>query len=387
MIKSNFLSSIQKKIDKFDIRTLKDFLYKIIDEFDSLKTVFNSMSEGVLVIDIDENIIFYNKMAIRLLEINTNNPKGLHFAKVIKNEKFNNIISSAVENDETIVDYEIKIDSPYNKYISISLQSLVNNGKIIGSIIILNDITINKENEKKLRQAESLAALTTISAGIAHEIKNPLGAIGIHVQLIEQEINNCKCNWSPDFKYSIRVIREEIERLSDIVNNFLFTVRPLKAELLPVNLKEFLDNVTDFILPELEANGISLKKNYSELPEVWLDEKYFKQALLNLIQNSISAIKENGIIEIESYQQQNYVFINIIDNGEGIPEEIQTKIFDPYFTTKNTGTGLGLTILYKIIKEHNGAISFSSKKGETIFTISLPVKKIEKGLIEYTEKF
>jgi signal transduction histidine kinase len=385
MIKSNFLSSIQKKIDKFDINTLKDFLYKLIDEHESIKTVFNSMAEGVLVLDLNSDIIFFNKMATRLLEINTPNPKGFHFSKVIMNKRFVDIIEHAIKNDEKIVDYEIKADTAYPKYFSFSLQPLVNDGKIIGNIIILNDITINKENEKKLRQAESLAALTTISAGIAHEIKNPLGAIGIHIQLIEQEINNCKCNWAPEYKYSVKVIREEIERLSDIVNNFLFTVRPLKAELLPVDLNEFLNKFCDFIIPELEVNNITLKKNICNLPEVWLDEKYFKQALLNIIQNSIAAIKENGVIELEAYTEQNYVNINIIDNGEGIPEEIQTKIFDPYFTTKNTGTGLGLTILYKIIKEHNGAINFSSKKGETVFTIRLPAKTIEKGLIEYSK--
>ena len=236
-----------------------------------------------------------------------------------------------------------------------------------------------------MRQAESLAALTTISAGIAHEIKNPLGAIGIHIQLIEQEINNCECKWAPEYKYSVKVIREEIERLSDIVNNFLFTVRPLKAELIPVKLDVFLNKFCDFILPELEMNKITLKKNFSDLPDVWLDEKYFKQAMLNIIQNSIAAITDNGVIEIEAYQEQNYVNINIIDNGQGIPDDIQTKIFDPYFTTKNTGTGLGLTILYKIIKEHNGAINFSSKEGETVFTIRLPAKTIEKGLIEYSK--
>ena len=157
---------------------------------------------------------------------------------------------------------------------------------------------------------------------------------------------------------------------------------------MPVNLKEFLDKFLDFILPELDTNHIKLKKNYSNLPDIWLDENHLKQALLNLIQNSIHSIKDRGnedaFIEIESFQEKNYVFINIIDNGIGIDEHIQTKIFDPYFTTKNYGTGLGLTIVYKIIQEHNGDISFSSNKsGETIFTLRFPIKYIEEGLIEY----
>ncbi|OHD09678.1 MAG: hypothetical protein A2Y34_15850 [Spirochaetes bacterium GWC1_27_15] len=383
MIKSNFLNSIQKKIDKVDVRTLKDVLYNLIEDFESLKTVFNSMAEGVLVFDNDKKVIFYNRTATKIFEI-SNDSYGLSIDKVIENERILFIVNEALQKQEKIINYEIKIDSTYAKYISLTLQPLVREGKILGNILIINDISQNKENEKKLRQAESLATLTTISAGIAHEIKNPLGAMGIHVQLVEQEIVKCKCKWSKDFKYSIKIIKEEIDRLSEIVNSFLFTVRPLKAELMPVDLKEFLDKFVDFIQPELEANKIQLKKNYFNLPDVWIDERYFKQALLNLIQNSISAITENGVIEIEAYREKNYCFISIIDNGDGIPEEIQTKIFDPYFTTKTFGTGLGLTIIYKIIKEHNGDINFSSKQGQTIFSIRLPVKTIEEGLIEYS---
>ena len=275
------------------------------------------------------------------------------------------------------------LDSNNPKYISFSLYPLAKEGKIIGNIIILNDITLEKENKNKLRQAESLAALTTISAGIAHEIKNPLGAISIHIQLLEQELDKYKQGFSKDFKYSIEVIKEEIERLNNIVVDFLITVRPLKAELMLTNLNIFLDKFVNFITPELESKNIIIRRNFSDLPDVWLDEKYFKQALLNLIKNSIASIKENGIIEIEAYQKQNYLFLNIIDNGSGITEEIQPKVFNPYFTTKNTGTGLGLTIVYKIVKEHKGEISFSSKKGETIFTIKLPLSYIKEGLIEY----
>ncbi len=387
MAKSDFLTSLQKKIDKFDIRTLKDFLYNVIEDLNSLKTVFNSMAEGVLVVGMDKNIIFLNKVASKLLDIPINSI-NLKYDKALKNDKISRIITKSIEKDERISDMEFNLDSSYAKYVTISIQPLVRDGKILGNIIILTDITANKENEIRLRQAESISTLTNISAGIAHEIKNPLGAMGIHIQLIEQQINKCKCKWSGDFKYSAHIIKEEIDRLSDIVNNFLFTVKPLKSVLMPINLKDFLDKFLDLILPELDTNHIKIKKNYGDLPDVWLDENHLKQALLNLAQNSIHSIKnknrDDGFIEIESYQEKNYVFINIIDNGEGISEEIQTKIFDPYFTTKNFGTGLGLTIVYKIIKEHNGDIYFSSKKGETVFTIRLPIKYIEKGLIEYS---
>ncbi len=384
MIKSNFLNTFQKKIDKLDIGTIKQILYELIEENENLKNLFNSMKEAVLVLDKEKKVTFYNKMAVNLFEITSKNPMGLNINNIINNEYLKNIINSVIDKEEKLDEIEIKFDSENQKYISFSLHPLVKNGIIIGNIIIIDDISVEKENKNKLRQAESLAALTTISAGIAHEIKNPLGAISIHIQLIEQEINKSNLNLSSDFKSSITVIKEEIDRLNKIVIDYLTTVRPLKAKLSLVNLKDFLDKFIELIQPELELNEIKLEKNYSKLPEVWLDEKYFKQALLNLINNSLSAIINNGIIEIEAFQEQNYVYINIIDNGEGIPFEIQSKIFDPYFTTKNFGTGLGLTIVYKIIKEHKGEISFSSKKGETVFSIKLPLSFIEKGLIEYS---
>ncbi|HOV15534.1 MAG TPA: hypothetical protein PK771_14700, partial [Spirochaetota bacterium] len=195
MTKSNFLDSIKKRIDKFDARTIKDFLYNVIDDLDSLKTVFNSMAEGVLVINIEKNIIFLNKVASKFLDLPMNS-LGLKYNRAIKNSKIISIVEESIKNDEKVIDYECNIDSPYAKYISISIQPLVRDGRILGNIIILNDITANKESEIRLRQAESISTLTNISAGIAHEIKNPLGAIGIHIQLIEQQINKCKCKWS-----------------------------------------------------------------------------------------------------------------------------------------------------------------------------------------------
>ncbi len=384
MINSNFLSSFKKKIDKLDDNTIKNILFQLIDENDNFKMIFNSMKEAVLVLDDNMCVSFYNKMAIRLFQIATKNPIGIYLKEVINNTLFIEIITNAIIKEEKIDDQEILLDSVNPMYISFSLHPLVKNGKIIGSIIIIEDITLEKENKNRLRQAESLAALITISAGIAHEIKNPLAAMSIHTQLLEDEIKRNQVKVSDDFSYSIGIIKDEIERLNNIVIDYLFTVRPLKAKLMLTNLSKFLDNFIDFILPELNSKSIIFKKNYVNLPEVWLDEKYFKQALLNLVKNSISAIKENGIIEIKAYQENNYVYLNIIDNGEGIPENIRHKIFDPYFTTKNYGTGLGLTIVFKIINEHKGEITFSSKKGETIFTIKLPLSYIEKGQIEYS---
>jgi len=384
MIKSNFFNTFQKKIDKLDIETIKKIIYQLIEENDNYKTIFNSMKEAVLVLDNNLRLSFFNKIAVIMLNINIKNPIGKSINELLENnEILLNIILATIKKEEKLNDYEIFLNNNI-KYVSLSIHPLVQSGKIIGNIILMNDITKEIENKSRLRQAESLAALTTISAGIAHEIKNPLGAIGIHIQLIEDELKNKKYDFSDDYLFSVKVIKEEINRLNNIVLDYLFTVRPLKAELILQNLKIFLDDFINFIKPELDSKNIKIHKKYTDLPSVWLDEKYFKQALLNLIKNAIAAIKENGNIEIEAFQEHNYVILNIKDDGGGIPEDIQHKIFDPYFTTKNFGTGLGLTIVYKIIKEHRGEISFNTKNGYTVFTIKLPLSYIEKGQIEYS---
>jgi len=383
MIKSNFLASIQKIIDKLDTNTLKNVLLEIIEENDNLKNFFNSMKEAVIVFDDDFNIYFFNKMSVKILEIKNKIMPLTKLDDVIADNYFLNLIKSSIEKKEKLDNFEYLLDLSVKTYISASLHPFVQKGKITGNILVIEDISDNIENKNRLRQAESLAALTTISAGIAHEIKNPLGAISLHIQLMETELKKNK-KLSDNINYSFNIVKEEIIRLNNIIDDYLLTVRPLNSQLNLVDLNKFLDGFIDFIKPELSSFNIKIIKDFNELPEVWLDEKYFKQALLNLIKNSVQAIKENGEIIIKSYKKNNYVFINIIDNGPGIPSEIQSKIFDPYYTTKSAGTGLGLTIVYKIIKDHKGIINFSSKSGETIFSIRLPLSFIKEGLIEYS---
>lgn len=377
------INNIIKKIDKIDIKILKNHFVELYKEHSDLITVFNSMSEGVLVLNNKSEITFFNKMAQRIFQI-SDNSEGETIDKVLKDQRIITLLFDSLAKEEKIYERECRIANSFIEFVSFSIQPLVRNGKIIGNIIIVQDISEKKENEKKLKQAESLAALTTISAGIAHEIKNPLGAISIHVQLINQDVENLKCKSSNDIKYSLNIINDEIERLNDIVINYLYTVRPLKTELMVVNLRVILDSVVDLILPELDSKNIKFIKNFGKLPDLWIDEKYMKQALLNLIKNSINAVEHrDGVIELSVRVENNYVNICIMNNGEGIPDDVQSKIFDPYFTTKDNGTGLGLTIVYKIIKEHNGDITFSSIEGETVFIIKLPLPFTEKGLIGY----
>ncbi|HAP54730.1 MAG TPA: hypothetical protein DCQ16_01965 [Spirochaetaceae bacterium] len=174
-----------------------------------------------------------------------------------------------------------------------------------------------------------------------------------------------------------------MERLKQIVVDFLFAVRPMDVQLLSENPGPIILEVADLVEPEAERFGIELNLSIpSDLPKILMDKRLIKQALLNLIKNAMAVMPQGGKLGIIAELGQDELRISISDTGTGIPEELLTKIFEPYFTTKKNGTGLGLTITFKIIKEHSGDISLESKEGEgSTFTIHLPIPQKEKKFL------
>jgi signal transduction histidine kinase len=184
------------------------------------------------------------------------------------------------------------------------------------------------------------------------------------------------------------VVKEEIERLKQIVVDFLFAVRPMDIQLLSEDPCTTVEEVADLIQPEAERKGISvIVKTGKSVPQILMDKRHLKQALLNLIQNAMAAMPEGGRLGVSTEYRNDEIQISISDTGTGIPEDLLTKIFEPYFTTKKNGTGLGLTITFKIIKEHSGDISLESKEGKgSTFTIHLPVpQKVKKSLSQWQD--
>jgi signal transduction histidine kinase len=263
--------------------------------------------------------------------------------------------------------------------VAISLSALLSGDKISGTIIHIEDITEKRKKETQLRRAESLAALTTLAAGVAHEINNPLGSISIRIQLLEKLLK-AEAPDKQSMEKHLGVVKEEMERLKQIVVDFLFAVRPMDIQLISENPGAILGEIAELVEPEAERKGIEMHVSIDEdLPQVLMDKRHIKQALLNLIQNAMAAMPDGGVLTLVAEQTDDEVRISVADTGTGIPEELLTKIFEPYFTTKKSGTGLGLTITFKIVKEHSGDISLESKEGSgSTFTIHLPVPQKEK---------
>ena len=380
----NFYRRALKKLDKLDTEQRRELLVSAVGEISLLETVLDSIDMGILVCDEKNNLVLVNKCAQRLLPLNYS--EGVQLWPAIRDERIVEFFKSILLNRERVVGREINVEQhDRNRLLSINVVPLVQNRRITGSLIYIEDITEKRRVESRLRRAENLASLTTLAAGVAHEIKNPLGSISIHLQLLRKTLAKKNKSSSKTTDKYFDVLKEEIERLNRIVVDFLFAVRPMSLELRRSDINALVWQIAEFVRYEMEQANILLLLELDEnLPRILMDERYMKQALLNLITNARAAMPNGGVLTIATKHVENEIRLSICDTGTGIGEKNMAKIFEPYFTTKETGTGLGLTQVYKIIREHQGEITVDSAPGEGAeFRIILPVPQMETRMIAY----
>jgi PAS domain S-box-containing protein len=380
-----FVRRALEKLSKLDEEQIEQLLQTVAAENERLAVVLDSMNDGVIVTDEEHRVILVNKAAERMLPIASGRIIGDRPVwEVVADADIAEFARGTLENDDSVSDREFALDhGGTTRILSCSLIPLVQAGHIRGNILQIEDISEKRGREARLRRAESLASLTTLAAGVAHEIKNPLGSIGIHNQLIQKLVSRLENDEAEAISSYLHVIDEEIERLNKIVVDFLFAVRPMNTHLEDRDLNPLIEDLLSFVQYELEQSNVELIKDLDEtIPSLKLDPKYLKQAVLNLVKNAISAMPDGGILRVSTQLRGDQVLFRISDNGVGMSADVRDKIFEPYFTTKDFGSGIGLTLVYKVVKEHMGDISVLSREGRgTTFTITLPVPQREKHLI------
>ncbi len=383
-----FIERALEKLPKLDSQQIRSLVDLLLREQERFEGVINSLYEGVIVTDTSHRVMMINNAAYRMLPFSSGEHEYHYVWAVIYDEDVASWLEKTLKEGDKVEDEEFSLQSSDTlRILSITVQPLVREKQVAGSIIQIRDITSKKKQEAKYRRAENLASLTTLAAGVAHEIKNPLASIGIHLQLMRREVESQQQITADSAASYLDVIEEEIERLNGIVVDFLFAVRPMDTNMKLEDIHAVIEDMLEFVHYELEENQItvetSLNANYHKAE---IDQKYFKQALLNIIKNAIGAMPEGGHLKISTSVQDDMLAIDIADNGVGISDENMEKIFEPYFTTKDFGSGLGLTVVFKVIREHQGDISINSTEGKgTTFTITLPLPKGERELLEWEE--
>jgi len=379
-----FLERAMDKVSRMNEESIRGLLRLLADENERLDAVLDSMMDGIVVCDEDHLPILVNKAADRLLPLSQVDLFEEPLWLSLRDDELAIFFEAALNGEESIIDREFALDMKSGtRILAVSVTPLVREKRIRGTLIHVEETTDKRRREARLRRAENLASLTTLAAGVAHEIKNPLGSISIHVQLMRKLLKGTADE--PLNRY-LDIVTEEIDRLNRIVVDFLFAVRPM--DIAPINddPNALLRELVEFMRVEVESSGIELQVEYGMgVPLVPFDKRYMKQALLNLVKNATAAMPQGGILFLSTSVAGDELRITIKDSGVGMSEDKIGKIFEPYYTTKENGTGLGLTLTYKIIKEHGGDISVTSKPGTgSTFTLTLPIPQKEHRMITGT---
>jgi two-component system, sporulation sensor kinase E len=372
-----------EKLDKERIRTL---ISDLASDNDRMEAVLDSVNDGILVADRDNCLVMFNKSAERLVPFAGSDGFDQLLWETVADEEIAAFVEETLTGQESVRDREFTIDRAGKaRILSFTITPLVHSGEIRGTVVHVEDVSEKRGREARLRRAESLASLTTLAAGVAHEIKNPLGSIGIHMQLIQKSLASLENDQTAVIEDYVDVVNEEVERLNRIVVDFLFAVRPMNTVLEDAELNPILEDLLEFMQYELEEANVTLEANLADdLPLLQLDQKFIKQAVLNLVKNAISAMPEGGTLSVSTRLSGDDVILGISDTGVGMSDEVLNKIFEPYFTTKDFGSGIGLTLVYKIVKEHMGDITVVSHEDKgSSFEISFPVPQREQHLLSW----
>jgi signal transduction histidine kinase len=218
-----------------------------------------------------------------------------------------------------------------------------------------------------------------LTSGVAHEVKNPINAIVVHLEVLRQKLKDL----DPDTRRHMDVIGTEIRRLDRVVQTLVDFTRPMELRLVEVDLRRLLEEVTNLATPDAEKHGVHVLRNISDEPlPVKIDSDLVKQAVLNVMINGMQAMSHGGNLTIAAHRVDGEARVEITDQGGGIPHEIREKIFNLYFTTKSGGSGIGLPMTYRVMQLHNGSMEFDSVEGEgTTFRLHFPIAEMSREVV------
>jgi PAS domain S-box-containing protein len=372
-MKSRFFDKLIERVDRVGSNEVQNFLNRLAEESDFFKNVFDALQEGIIVADKSGLIHYINNGASRLFGLNPETVTGEHIAENIQGLDWENLISGK----RSTVSKDLEVFYPENRYLNFYIKPINTTPKDeqLAYVMLIRDITESRKGEEEKIESERLSALTMLAAGVAHEIGNPLNSMNIHLQLLERKLKKSVPElYEAELRDLIDTSADEVKRLDHIIDQFLKAIRPSQPQLEPTDVNELVKESMRFLEPEIKDRGISLTLELrSALPLLQLDSDQIKQAFYNVVKNASQATSPGGSITVRSDLSDEYVSVIFTDTGEGISASEMSDVFQPYFTTKKSGTGLGLLIIRRIIREHGGDIKISSEKNKgTSVTISLP---------------
>jgi signal transduction histidine kinase len=392
-VKAGFVEKLIERLGRIGPEDVQNYFLRLAQEKGFLETVFNAIQEGIIVTDSKGRVTYLNDAACTLFGLEASEAIGKRLGERIGGLDWGSLTQSGGP-----VSHDMEIFYPQNRFINFYVVPLVMEqreptvaapaiaAEEVGHVMILRDITESRRTAQQTIESERLNALRLLAAGVAHEIGNPLNSLHIHLQLMERSVQKLQDDEKAELEESIDVARSEVNRLDSIVTQFLKAIRPSRPQMRPENVNTIVEEAVRFFAPELQDREIVVEQELrSDLPLLQLDRDQMKQAFYNVIKNSVEAMHRHGTLRIRTDLADTHVIVRFVDTGGGMSAENLSHAFEPYFTTKPSGSGLGLLIVRRIVREHGGELSIESDHGKGLtLTIRLPfidkrVRMLEAG--------
>ena len=397
--KSSFIEKVLGRIDALNPENLQSFVERLARDRSFLETLFNTIEDGVLVADREGKVTYLNAAASQLTGFDEDAAMDQPVTRLLPELDWASLQAADHEGGRSVVRREFELDYPRKRFIRLYAAPLDGEAKgSTGMALILHDATEAREQTHEAIESERIQALTLLAASVAHELGNPLNALSIHLQLMEREIRKLGqpsaageagdpdevSDIAAKLEKYISVAKGEVNRLDYIVTQFLQAIRPSKPKLKKSSLNDTVEETIELLRPEFDNRGQAIKLEFAKsLPLALFDAAQIKQSLINLMKNSMHAMSTGGELTIKTGEAAAGVWVSLTDSGGGIPQEQIKRIFEPYYTTKEKGSGLGLMIVQRIVRDHDGRLELVSHGGKgTTFRIWLPQEERRQHLLE-----
>lgn len=372
-VKSGFLEKLVARLDRVIPGEVQQIVTRLVHEAGFMDQVLESLHEGVIILDPQGVIGFVNHAACQFFGLDRERAVGEKISSQIRGLDWGTLGKPG-----RTISRDLEVFYPENRYLNFYLAPIDDadaSTEPTGYVMLIRDLTSTRAEAEETLESERLNVLTLLAAGVAHEIGNPLNSLNIHLQLLGRKLRKLPLNERGPLEENLATARDEIHRLDLILKQFLQAVRPTTPRRERADLHALLHDTLKLLEAELASRKIIIELDLAEsMPSALIDSVQFQQVFYNLIQNASQAISSNkGRIIIRTRVNDFEAVISIEDNGTGISPDHMGAIFEPYRTTKSSGSGLGLLIVRRIVREHGGEIAIESEENQgTRVVIHLP---------------